>query len=197
MLEYVGLGIAMENASDALKQKANLVCGKALEDGVAKQLIKLGLIEPVIQEVHLNEEMLKQLMQLSLEWQQEEISYGYRKNEKEDIEDKRIFIASIQQEIIGYLLGHVTSKAQDTSIIKKENPYFEIDELYVSKQHRSKGIGKQLMLQVEEQLENEHISQIQLVTSTKNYKAILHFYIEELGMEFWSARLYKNINTFK
>ena len=30
-------------------------------------------------------------------------------------------------------------------------------------------------------------------TATKNYRAILHFYIDELGMEFWSARLFKRL----
>jgi hypothetical protein len=32
-----------------------------------------------------------------------------------------------------------------------------------------------------------------LTTATKNFRAILHFYIDELGMDFWSARLFKKI----
>ena len=31
------------------------------------------------------------------------------------------------------------------------------------------------------------------ITATKNFRAILRFYIDELGMAFWSARLYKKI----
>lgn len=31
------------------------------------------------------------------------------------------------------------------------------------------------------------------LSATRNWKAILHFYIEELGMEFWNARLFKKI----
>ena len=34
---------------------------------------------------------------------------------------------------------------------------------------------------------------LMLSTATKNYKSILHFYIEELGMDFWSARLFKRL----
>jgi len=34
---------------------------------------------------------------------------------------------------------------------------------------------------------------IMLSTATKNYKSILHFYIDELGMDFWNARLFKKI----
>ena len=32
-----------------------------------------------------------------------------------------------------------------------------------------------------------------LSTATKNWKAIFHFYLDELDMRFWSARLYKKI----
>ena len=32
-----------------------------------------------------------------------------------------------------------------------------------------------------------------LSTASKNWRAILHFYIDELGMEFWNARLYKRL----
>ena len=32
---------------------------------------------------------------------------------------------------------------------------------------------------------------IMLSTATKNWKAILHFYIDKLDMDFWSARLFK------
>jgi hypothetical protein len=32
-----------------------------------------------------------------------------------------------------------------------------------------------------------------LSTATKNWKAIFHFYLDELGMKFWSARLFKKV----
>ncbi len=38
------------------------------------------------------------------------------------------------------------------------------------------------------------VSYLMLGTATKNWKAILHFYLEELGMEFWSARLFKKLS---
>ena len=34
-----------------------------------------------------------------------------------------------------------------------------------------------------------------LSTATKNWKAIFHFYLDELDMKFWSARLYKKIGA--
>jgi len=32
-----------------------------------------------------------------------------------------------------------------------------------------------------------------LSTATKDYKRILHFYIDEMGMDFWTARLFKKL----
>ena len=34
---------------------------------------------------------------------------------------------------------------------------------------------------------------VMLSTATKNWRAILHFYVDELGMDFWNARLFKRI----
>ena len=30
-------------------------------------------------------------------------------------------------------------------------------------------------------------------TATRNWRMILHFYLEELDMDFWSARLFKKL----
>lgn len=147
----------------------------------------------MIKEVTLTDSLLETLILLSQEWENEDISYGYRKNQREDIEDKRIFVMEENKQVIAYLLGHQTIQKNDTSIIKKDTIYFEVDELYVSKEYRSQGVGKQLFLHLESVLKNEEIEIISLITATKNYKAILHFYIEELGMEFYSCRMYKKI----
>jgi hypothetical protein len=32
-----------------------------------------------------------------------------------------------------------------------------------------------------------------LSTATKNFRAILHFYVDELDMNFWNARLFKKL----
>ncbi|OPH57818.1 HAD family hydrolase [Paenibacillus ferrarius] len=44
MLEYVGLGIAMENGDERLKQKADYVTKKASEGGISYALKKFGVI---------------------------------------------------------------------------------------------------------------------------------------------------------
>lgn len=45
MLETVGIGVAMGNADDEVKAKADLITDSIDEDGLEKALIKMGLIE--------------------------------------------------------------------------------------------------------------------------------------------------------
>ena len=71
-------------------------------------------------------------------------------------------------------------------------PFFEVEELYVKPEYRSHGIGQKLFRFAESAISGE-AEYIMLNTATKNWKAIFHFYLEECGMEFWSARLYRKI----
>ena len=48
MLEYVGFGVAMNNAPDAVKAHAQYVTTSAHDDGIMKALQQLGIIPVVI-----------------------------------------------------------------------------------------------------------------------------------------------------
>lgn len=146
----------------------------------------------IIKETELKEIIAEQLIAFSEDWQRENSCFGYRKNDLNDLEGKRIFLAMDGDVICGYLFGHNEISDKDTSIYKKDKKLFEIDELYVSPQYRNRGIGKQLFRYVEQKISSE-IDLIILATATKNFRAILNFYIDELGMEFWNAVLFKNI----
>ena len=58
--------------------------------------------------------------------------------------------------------------------------------------YRSQGIGRALFSFAEKEVSPE-AEYITLSTATKNWKAISHFYLDELGLEFWSARLFKKV----
>lgn len=45
MIEYCGTGIAMGNAMEAVKQKADWVTTPILEDGIRNAFLHLGVIE--------------------------------------------------------------------------------------------------------------------------------------------------------
>jgi GNAT superfamily N-acetyltransferase len=117
------------------------------------------------------------------------------KNESKDLENQRLIIA-IDTNIkkpIGYLYGHKYKTINASVTIPKGASVFEIEEIFVRKDYRCRGIGTLMFNAIEEKIKNEGTSFITLTTSTKDYKKILHFYIDELGMTFWHARLFKEL----
>ena len=135
---------------------------------------------------------LKRILELSLMWEKEDSCYGYRANTEDDLKDRYI-IAAYDDELIAYVFGKEEVQDKQTSVINKNMHYFEIEELYVHPSYRSRGIGKQLMENLQKELKKKGQKMMVLSTATKNWKAIMHFYIDEIDMNFWSARLYKHL----
>ena len=148
------------------------------------------------------EDVTNTLIMLSKDWEAENSCYGYRANDRTDIEGNRIFLAEetgasengvVENGIvIGYLFGKVCEAGNMRSIMPEKTPFFEVEELYVVPSHRSRGIGKELFSYAEKQVKDT-AEYIVLSTAVKNWKAIFHFYLDELEMNFWSARLYKKL----
>ena len=145
-----------------------------------------------IHEAALDETVLAALIRLSEAWAAENSCYGYHPNDRSDIEGNRIFLAEDDGDIVGYLLGKLCKSEQVRSIMPEETPFFEVEELYVVPERRSQGIGEKLFRYAEDAVKAE-AEYMMLSTATKNWKAIFHFYLDELNMEFWSARLFKKI----
>lgn len=138
------------------------------------------------------EELIGELIRMSEDWEAEDSCYGYRKNEQADIDGNRIFLAKVGSETAGYLFGHLEKASRSSSIMEEGTVCFELEELYVRPAYRDRGIGRALFEAAERAFRGQ-AEYLMVGTATKNWKAILHFYIEELGMEFWSARLFKKL----
>ena len=145
-----------------------------------------------IVETELTEAVLEELIRLSVDWEKENSCHGYRKNEKSDIEGNRIFLALLGDTVTGYLFGHAEKSVKATSIMPDGTPCFEVEEIYIRPEYRNMGIGRQLFSFVERTVSGE-VDYLTLSTATRNWKAILHFYLDELGMNFWNARLFRKI----
>ena len=143
-------------------------------------------------EAQLTDSLQKVLIEFSEDWEKERSCHGYRANGRTDIEGNRIFIAEDGGQIIGYLFGNHVNSKNSSSIMPEGTPCFEVEELYIIPSRRNSGIGSALFRFVEEQVK-DRAEYFLLSTATKNYRAILHFYIDEVGMQFWSARLFKKL----
>ena len=146
----------------------------------------------LIHEVQLSDAVVETLIALSKDWEAEQSCRGYRANTRADIEGNRVFLAEEDGAVVGYLFGHIETSKKQSSVMPDGTLYFELEELYVVPERRSAGLGAALFSHAEAALKSE-TDWILLSTATKNARAILHFYIDLLDMEFWSARLFKRI----
>ena len=146
----------------------------------------------LIREAELNDALLETLIALSKDWEAERSCHGYRANTRADIEGNRIFLAEENGAVVGYLFGHMERSEKQSSVMPDGTPYFELEELYVVPERRSAGVGAALFTHAEAALKSD-TEYFLLSTATKNARAILHFYMDVLDMQFWSARLFKRI----
>ena len=147
-----------------------------------------------ILEVNAQKSDLSAFSKLSADWEQEKITWGLCANKPEEFVGMRVFGAYDSEKLVGYIT---------TTAFKTDCPYamapdagthcWEIEELYVIPELRSRGIGRQLYEYAENAAKSDGAEFIFLSTATKDYKRILHFYIDEMGMDFWTARLFKKL----
>lgn len=138
--------------------------------------------------------LYERLIALSADWEAEDSCRGYRTNTGEDLRGRRIFVAEEDGEIVGYLFGQTQQAERGSTVMDAGTAYFELEELYVIPSWRSQGIGRRLFALAEQAAREEGLHHLLLSTATKDWRAILHFYIEELGMDFWNARLFKKLD---
>lgn len=146
-----------------------------------------------IKEIKPSKEEIDELINLSVLWEKEDITFGYRKNDINDIIDKRVFVAKESNKIIGYIFAKEGIAKNHGSIMPDGELYFGIEEIYVIKEKRSYGIGHQLMDYVKNVAKKEKYEYIFLTTSTKDSNKILDFYINKCDMTFYCAHLVEKI----
>jgi len=139
---------------------------------------------------------LSAFIALSADWEKEDITWGLRANTEDDLKGMRIFGAYDGGRLIGYVSTSSSRTERTYSMVPQVGTHcWEIEELYVIPEMRGMGIGRKLFEHAENAAQEDGAQFIFLSTATKDYRKILHFYIDELGMEFWSARLFKPIKN--
>ena len=142
-----------------------------------------------------DDETVSRLIELSRLWAEEDCCRGMVPNEADDLRQP-LAVALDRDRIVGYAFGHFYTQEKRTSYLEPGCRCFSLDELYVLPQYWSLGVGRKLFRMIEEAASKDSRF-MTLTTSTKNYKSILKLYIEELGMDFHSAFLIKNLEETK
>ena len=147
-----------------------------------------------IREINAAKTDLSPFADLSAHWENEQITWGLRANKPEELTGMRIFGAYENEMLVGYITATAFKTDCPYAMVPTVGTHcWEIEELYVIPELRSHGIGRQLYAYAESIAKSEGAEFLFLSTATKDYKRILHFYIDELGMDFWTARLYKKL----
>ena len=94
-----------------------------------KKVLRVETDRLLIREAKLTPDLLETLIRMSEDWEKESCCYGYRKNDRSDIEGNRIFTAEIRNEVVGYLFGHMEKAERASSIMSDGTPFFEAEWL--------------------------------------------------------------------
>lgn len=97
------------------------------------------------------------------------------------IENKIVFLAIVDNEIIGYLTGSIESDNYDKSIFAR------LKNIFILENYRKYGIGSKLINEFKKHCLEKNANNLKVTTYAKNKKATL-FYIKN-GFEEWDITL--------
>lgn len=135
----------------------------------------------------------KQIAKLSQDFEKENCCNGIKADPAEFFIDKNVVVAKQDNKVIAYCYGVVEIKTKNTSIYKKGQKSFYIEEIFVEAKFRSKNVGKQLFEFIENYAKSLNCQILETTAVSKDYKKLFNFYINKMDMNFWSANLYKSL----
>jgi ribosomal protein S18 acetylase RimI-like enzyme len=139
------------------------------------------------------------VLRLQKQWEMEEITYGVVAPTREQmIESLSPFnlVAIDNEEVIGFLIADMKEKSE-LCVFPSGASYLEIEDLYIRKDYRSKGIGEMLLRHCEELARKMCGTGCFLVSSaTKNAEKIRRFY-EKNDYQIWTTVFFKRVGEQK
>lgn len=130
---------------------------------------------------------------LSKQFADECCNNGVKAETETFYKDKKVVVASVNALIVGYLYLEIEKEKSKKPYSKKGDKILWIEELFVLPTFRKNGVGKLLFDYAEGYGKENDCKTMRVNAISKDYKKLLKFYIEKLGMDFWSAFLIKNI----
>lgn len=137
---------------------------------------------------------LAQVTDLSISWTEEDLTLGYENVAwtPEKLEKKLndyFYVVELQDAIVGYAFGEIR-QGNAVPVIPQSDAYLEIHEVYIHPQHRSQGIGRQLVTCLIDKACEHQVERALVGSSNRRWKDTAAFY-EELGFHMWYIQMYK------
>jgi len=140
-------------------------------------------------------EHLEEVEKLQQEWASENITYGLTAGTLQQIADALTpycFVLKDGQKVIGYLMAEIQ---QDNTycVFPKGVRFIEVFDLFISKEYRSRGFGKELLCLCEKEARKNGILYMLLSSATKDAEAIRNFYTSN-DYAIWTTQFFKNLD---
>lgn len=132
------------------------------------------------------------VIELSELWASESITYGLGANTEELMKNylgDYFWVAEVNSEVIGYILGSV-HESDGLAVIEKGEHYLEIDEVYVHPEYRSENTGHMLVDHLLQTAERNGIKRSLVYAASKQWQKIIGFY-EKHGFKMWFVQMYR------
>lgn len=135
---------------------------------------------------------LDRIVSLQQLWETEDITYGYVPAAKSKLEEKigdYFYVAELNNEIIGYIYGSV-NVAENIAVFNDGQSYFEVEDIYISQNHRDSGIGSLLLDRLSSIAKKNGIERSMIYSSTKNIDDVMKFYRKH-DYKTWYIQMFK------
>ncbi len=139
------------------------------------------------------EEELPRVLEMSHAFVEEGCCNGMVKDTLADLRGKRILLALADDEPVGYAYGHVAEDIGHAGAWCDDDRYYEVDEIYVKPAWRDQGAGQRLFLALRREAMAAGCAQLHLNACGRDWKRLLRFYCDHLGLRMWSASLYMEL----
>ena len=139
-----------------------------------------------------NEEDIPVLVKLSKTFEEENICNGIVADDYDYFKKVDVAVARYNNEIVGYIHGRFEHKTENNRLFYVGQKTYYIEEIYVKKEYRSIGIGRELFKFIESYAKMEDCEYVEVTAVSRDYKRLLDFYCE-LGMEYWYSELHKKL----
>lgn len=137
---------------------------------------------PIIEDFNKVNELAKQVHELHVNWRPDLFFSVDEVISKEDFEKmiqaKEIFVAKIEDEIVGYITINIKEKINPSMRYRKQ---LQIEAICVDEKTRGKGIGTQLLKYVKQYGKEYDCTDIYLTVNEENESAIKMY--EEFGFK--------------
>ena len=106
---------------------------------------------------------------------------------------KQTYVAYLDNVMVGYAYGCYETQKRSTSFYNKDDKTFYLEEIYVLKEYRSKGVGAKLYEAIEKDAKKDNCTAIELICASKDKVKAINFYQNQLGLTMWSVHFIKQI----